>query len=98
MTVAFRSASSAVTVTDTATSITGSAPAGTAAGDVLIAFINTRAGTGQTFTVPSGWTLIRRTNEGTNQAVASYRALGTVSDFAWSYGTMSAATLHILAI
>ena len=54
---------------------------------VLIAAIVVNGGTGITITEPSGWTLIRRTNSGTDVGLAIYRkrALKTDAiDFEWT--------------
>jgi hypothetical protein len=47
-------------------------PAGIVAGDFLIAQITVRGGTGTTITPPSGWTLVRRDDNGTTLAQAIY--------------------------
>src|SRR4029450_4635113 len=41
-------------------------PSGTLANDVMLAAIMVRGGSSITITPPAGWTLVRRTNNGTN--------------------------------
>ncbi len=78
--------------TTTNTTLTISKPASTAAGDILIATIAAHGGSDDTITPPSGWTLILRTNNGTNNALATYYHVVTGSEgstFAWTlnYGS-----------
>ena len=47
-------------------------PAQTANGDFLLATIVVNDGSSTTITPPTGWTLIRRTNDSTNVGIATY--------------------------
>jgi hypothetical protein len=91
----FRAAESAG-ITAGETDLTISKPTGTTSGDVMIAAIAFRP-PGATLTPPSGWTLIRRTNQmATNtSAQATYRKVAGGSEpvsYTWTLST-SPATL-----
>ena len=64
-------------------------PAGTASGDFLLATIVVNNGTtnpnSTVITPPGGWTLIRRTNDGTNIGIATYRKVAGGSEPAATY-------------
>lgn len=47
-------------------------PSGGAWGDVRLAAVHASGGTGRTITPPANWTLIRRSNQSTNTALATY--------------------------
>jgi hypothetical protein len=49
-------------------------------GNVLIATIASSGGTARVFTVPDGWILIRRQNNGTNPANGTYYKIATASE------------------
>lgn len=55
-----------------ATTLTISKPTGTGTGQLLVAGITVAGGTGETVTPPSGWSLIRRTDNSTVLSVLSY--------------------------
>jgi len=62
-------------------------PTGTAENDFMIVTLSNRGGTGVTYTVPTGWTLINRTDNGTDLAVASYYKIAGATepvDYAFS--------------
>lgn len=62
-------------------------PSSTASGDFLIAAITFNGGTGTSFTtVPTGWTLIRRTDSSTQVGMATYYKVAGGSEpanYAW---------------
>ena len=63
-------------------------PAGTQAGDLLIACIGFEKGSQPSITAPSGWTLIRRVNSGTNNGGACYHKIATASEpasYSWQF-------------
>ena len=68
--VTFRAAATPIGVN--ANSIGIARPTGTLANDVMLAAIAVRGGSNTTITAPSGWTLVRRTNNGTTIGVATY--------------------------
>ncbi len=86
----FRSASSAG-ADDSVLSLTINKPAGTTQNDVMIASVSVRPSSA-TVTAPSGWTLIRRTdnaNSPTN-SLAVYRKVAGASEpssYAWTFST-----------
>lgn len=89
--IALRAASSANNAGG-ATSLTISTPAGVLAGDVMIAQVTVRGGTGTTITPPAGWTKIRSDNSTTTlQQAAYYRVAGSSesASYAWSFGASS---------
>ncbi|HMC68209.1 MAG TPA: hypothetical protein VKJ07_03565, partial [Mycobacteriales bacterium] len=65
------SAQSATRGTGT-TTFTINTPSGAAANDVLVASITYSGGTGTTITAPAGWTLVKRTDNGTTIGLAVY--------------------------
>ena len=84
ITPAFRSAASATT---TGATLTITKPSGVAANDVLIASIGLTPSSG-TIAPPSGWTLVRRTNNAgpTSNSLAVYRKVAGGSEpasYAW---------------
>jgi RHS repeat-associated protein len=68
----------------TATGSSGSAavskPTGTLAGDLLVVGLAFEKGSDVAIQAPSGWTLIRRTNQSSNVGYASYRKLAGASE------------------
>ncbi|HLG04977.1 MAG TPA: autotransporter-associated beta strand repeat-containing protein, partial [Gemmatimonadales bacterium] len=87
---AFRAAAQAG-VTSGATSLVISKPSGTVEGDVMIAAVAVRPNTA-TITAPSGWTLIRRTNNtnATANSQATYRKVAGSSEpssYTWTLGS-----------
>ncbi|MCH8867979.1 MAG: hypothetical protein IID58_14160, partial [Proteobacteria bacterium] len=73
-------------------------PIGTADTDVLIAHIGVDGGTGISVTPPGGWTLIRRTDNGTSIALASYYLVAGGSEPANYTFTISGSTARTGAI
>jgi hypothetical protein len=72
------------------TSLTIARPAGVVAGDVMLAQINVRGGTGVTITPPAGWVLVTngRINSTTILAQAVYYKVAGASEpvnYAWSF-------------
>lgn len=64
-------------------------PGGTVAGDVLVVGISVSGGSATTITSPSGWTLIRRTDNSTTSSLASYYRVATASEpasYTWTVG------------
>ena len=55
-------------------------PAGTANGDFLLATIVVDGGTNTSITPPTGWTLVRRTDNSTNIGIATYRRFAGASE------------------
>jgi hypothetical protein len=55
-------------------------PSGTASGNLLVAGLMLEKGSSETVTPPAGWTLIRRTNNGTNAGMATYYRLAGGSE------------------
>ena len=93
ITPAFRSAASATT---TGATLTISKPTGVALNDVLIASIGLTPSTG-TITPPSGWVLVRRTNNAgpTSNSLAVYYKVATGSEpasYAWGMSGSSFTT------
>jgi hypothetical protein len=75
-------------------------PSGTTADDVMIAAIAVRPETG-TITAPSGWTLIRRTNNANlneNSLALYYKVAGSSepSNYTWSFSTSTGSAGGIL--
>jgi hypothetical protein len=72
-----------------ATSITLTVPSQAIVGDLLLATLVIAGGTGVTITPPSSaWQLVSRTNDGTNQAQATYQkryATGDPATFVWTF-------------
>lgn len=75
MAIALRSKASATA--NNAASLTIAKPTGTLDGDIMIACLSVGGGSGQTITPPAGWTLIRRDNQSTSTANASYWKLAS---------------------
>jgi hypothetical protein len=96
-TITFRSAASADASSG---SLTMNRPSGTTADDVMIAAIAVRPETG-TITAPSGWTLIRRTNNANlneNSLALYYKVAGSSepSNYTWSFSTSTGSAGGIL--
>jgi len=65
-----------------------SVPAGVAEGDLLLAQVSVRGGTGTTITAPGGWTLVASTTNGTNLRQSIYRhvaALPEPASYTWTF-------------
>jgi len=67
-------------------------PSNTAVGDFLLANLAIKGGTGAGITVPSGWTLIERTDNDTDVTIASYWAIATSSGAAFDTWTINPST------
>jgi hypothetical protein len=83
-------AASATYPPDSTTSLTLSVPAGTQAGDVLVAslgFGKTGATTQPTLTAPVGWTLVTRTNKGAVGALAVYWHVFAAGETSYTWTT-----------
>ncbi len=62
-------------------------PAGTAGGDLLVVGLMIEKGSDETVTPPSGWTLIRRTNNITQIGMATYfKIMGTNEPVSYAFG------------
>ena len=102
-TIASRGGAAHTTYTsDSTTTLTVAAPAGAQAGDVLVAslgFGKTGAASQPTLTVPSGWTLVSRTNQGTVGTLAVFThtfATGETS-YSWTTNVTVGGSLFIAA-
>ncbi len=91
---------SATTVAN-ATQLSVSRPANAFEGDVVVAHVAVRDGTDVAFTsVPSGWTLIRRTDSSDRVATASYYKVLTASEpagYTWQWNVSDRATIGLRA-
>ena len=96
---AYVSDNSAATVSGGATSLTINTPA-SSDGDLMIAGITVAGGTNTTIpTPPSGWTLITRTDNGTNVGLATYYHVATASEpssYKWTFGSSAKASGGII--
>lgn len=75
--------------TSTSTNLTIGVPTN-AAGDVLIAAVAASGGSGATVTAPTGWTSIRRTNNSTTTALATWYRVVTAAEtgsYTWTLGS-----------
>jgi RHS repeat-associated protein len=68
------------TATGDAGTATVSKPTGTVSGDLLVVGLAFEKGSDVTLTPPSGWTLIRRTNQSSNVGNATYRKIAGASE------------------
>jgi len=83
-------AASAIYASESTTSLTLSLPAGTQAGDVLIASIGfgrSGAVTQPALTAPPDWTVVSRTDHGTTGALAVYRGVVTPGQNSYTWTT-----------
>jgi RHS repeat-associated protein len=92
--ITHRATTTATTGSGTATSITIARPAGTQAGDQLLATVAVHGGTEITLTTPTGWTLIDSRPQSTNVRLGLYRRTATTGDptdwaFTWTGATPS---------
>jgi hypothetical protein len=92
MAILFRVTGTVVTG-DSVSSLTPGAPAGTLATDIVLAYFIFGAGSGVTFTPPSGWTLAFRQNQTTSAGMAVYWGLGSASFTAWTISGLTAASI-----
>lgn len=75
-------------------------PTGVSEGHFLLAGIAVTGGSTPTITPPAGWTLVTRTNNGTNLAVATYSHWVGAADptsWTWTFGSSVRATGGIVA-
>lgn len=75
------------------------APAGIAAGDVLVAQVTIEKGSDITITPPAGWVLVRRTNRGSDIGQAIYYKVATASEpasYRWNFSQSNKAAGGIL--
>jgi hypothetical protein len=87
--ISYRSGTSNI-LTVAGTTLTLSKPSGVEPADLLLAEVSVEGGTGVTITAPSGWTLVRRDDNGTNLAQAIYRhvvAAGDPTSWDWTFGS-----------
>jgi hypothetical protein len=71
-TITFGSAASGANSSSGASTLVLTKPSGVVNNDVLVAGITVNGGSNTTITPPSGWTIIRRTNNSTNVGSATY--------------------------
>ena len=71
-TISLRGIGSASTSGTGGDHITVNVPSGVTPGDVMIAQVAVRGGSGTTLTAPAGWSLVRRDNNGSNLLQAAY--------------------------
>jgi hypothetical protein len=84
-TIAFRSSATATALD--ATSIAVARPAGTAAGDVLLARIANRNQVAATLTVPSGWTVLRSDQSASQlKSFVAFKVAGSAEPASYSFG------------
>ena len=79
---------SSTTNEGTGNSATVNKPSGTVQNDVLVASVNFEKGSDNSVTPPSGWTLIRRTNNGTDVGMATYYKVAGASEpssYTWTH-------------
>jgi MSHA biogenesis protein MshQ len=82
-------------------SVTAHAVAGTAAGDLLIALVAVRGGTGVKIATPAGWTLVERIDSGTRVAQAVYVRVVAAAEPAshtWTFSPARRAAVALLAV
>jgi hypothetical protein len=77
--IAFRAVGTGGNGTGGPASVAPAKPAGTVSTDILVCIICSGGGTLLTITPPSGWTLIKRQDNGTTSTAAAYWALGSVA-------------------
>jgi hypothetical protein len=82
--ISLRAAGTVVVASGGPLSITPTAPAGTAATDVVLLAFKYGGGTGVTLTPPAGWTLANRTDNGINDGCAVFWGLGSAAFTAWT--------------
>ncbi len=78
-----------------AASLTINRPTGVAENDFLLALVSVQGGTSRTISSPTGWSLLRRDNQGTNLAQAVYyKAAGPAepSSYQWTFNASARAT------
>lgn len=76
----YGSAPSAANASGGAATLVLNKPSGTIAGSFLLAAVTVDGGSGTSITAPSGWNLVRRTNNGTNVGVATYSKFASAAE------------------
>src|SRR3569832_59214 len=74
--------------------LTLSQPEAITMGDLLLANVSVKDGTSVAISAPSGWTLISRTDNGTDISVASYYKIASTSEpanYTWTFNTQTKA-------
>lgn len=92
--------SSAANTGSGTTTLSVGKPTGVAEGHFLLAGITVSGGSNTTITPPSGWTLVTRTNNSTNLALATYYhwvAAADPANWTWTFGSSVRATAGIVA-
>jgi len=95
--ITFGSENPGVNSSSGASTIVINKPSSIANDEVLVAGITVNGGSNTTITAPSGWTLIRRTNNGTNVGIASYYHVVTSAGSepaSYSFGLSGSSTLR----
>ncbi len=83
-----------------ATSLTINKPAGVVEGDVMVAQVTVRGGTGTGITAPTGWTLLDRNNSTTTLGQADYYRVAGSSEgasYQWNFSATQKASGGIIA-
>ncbi|HZQ04091.1 MAG TPA: Ig-like domain-containing protein, partial [Gaiellaceae bacterium] len=99
-TITLRTPTTATTGGAAAGSLSVAMPTGTAYDDLMIAQITVGGGSGTAITPPSGWTLLRRDDNGTNVSTALYTHVagaGEAGPYRWSFSPNAVAAGGILA-
>ena len=99
-TISLRSMSSASTSGTGGDHITVNIPTGVTPGDVMIAQVAVRGGSGTTLTPPAGWSLVRRDDNGGNLAQAVYSHVvptspGEPASYTWTFNAGNDGTAGI---
>ena len=90
---------SSVTANAASGSVAVNKPTGTVEGDLLVACLTFNTGSSATLTVPTGWTLIARTNQTTTVGLATYyRVAGASEAASYTWGSSSRWTIGIIRI
>lgn len=100
MAATYRSSTSTNTGATPAGSIVVTTPAGVQVNDTLIAVVGVDGGTGATINIPTGWTQLRSTTQGTNIRQHLYYRLANgqeAATYTWTFDTTRAASAAILA-
>jgi hypothetical protein len=95
--IAFRAVGTGGNGSNAPATVTPAKPAGTASTDILICIICSGGGTALTVTPPSGWTLIKKQDNGTTSSAVAYWALGSVASTAFGLSGGTDAVSAIIA-
>ncbi len=96
---AYAASSSGINAGTGASTLVVNRPTGTSSGHVLLAGVTVAGGTGVTVTPPSGWTLVRRTDNSTNLSLITYVRVAGASEpasYTWTLSPSSRAAGSIL--